>query len=125
MGALIPLVFYISLLSNSVMDLSGRGQENRPGGEGSKENNNSNGEWVAEEKKIEIGENYPSFLLSLKPSRLKNSSQASEYDINESFEYIPDDADFDTHTVVLSGNESVKLMSNKSLGNIMYFAILF
>ena len=128
MGAanLLPLVFYLSLLSNSVMDLSGRGQGTRHGGEGGKKKYRF-GDWVEDDKNEEIGENYPSFLLSLKPSRLKNASQSSEYNNDASYEDLPDDVDSftDTPSIAISGNESVKLRSNHSLaksvslGNIL------
>ena len=116
-GNLLPLVFYLSLLTNLVMDLAGRGQETRPGGEGGTENVKSYGEWVADEKNIEIGENYPSFVLSLKPSILKNISQSSEYDNNVSYEDIQDDVDFVNKrpSIIFSGIESVKMRRNQSM----------
>ena len=57
-----------------------------------------------------LGENYPSFLLSLKPSRLKKDKQSSVYNTNVSYENIPDEK---VPSITLSSNESVNLIDKE------------
>ena len=137
--SLLPLVFYISLLSNTVRDMARRGEGIR-----SEEEKERIGEQDGVEKNKELGENYPSFLLSLKTVALINSSQSSDesykdvtndesYEDTTNYEFYDDGAnnesyedakDYvqsfpDTPSVKLSGIASGKLMNNHSLAKSM------
>ena len=109
--SLLPLVFYISLLSNTVRDMARRGEGIR-----SEEEKERIGEQDGAEKNKELGENYPSFLLPLKSVLVKNLSQYSDYsdgsyqDAANVLENFPD-----TTSITISGIESSRLMSNHSL----------
>ena len=65
-----------------------------------------------------LGENYPSFLLSLKPSRLKKDKQSSEYNTNVSYENILNE---EVPSITLSSNESVDLMRDQLIDNEVCF----
>ena len=86
------LVFYLSLLSKHVMELNS--------GEGGIDNKKI----VQDEKKIDMGEKYPSFLLPLK--RLRNISEASDFDTTEHYEddQAGDDSVTDNTISIDNGN---------------------
>ena len=67
-----------------------------------------------------LGENYPSFLLSLKPSRLKKDKQSSEYNTNVSYENILDE---ESPSIMLSSNESVNLMRDQLIDKEVCFTL--
>ena len=57
-----------------------------------------------------LGENYPSFLLSLKSSKLKKETQPSECNSNVSYENILDEK---PPSIAPSSNESAHLMRDQ------------
>ena len=86
------VAFYLSLLSKHVMELHS--------GEGAIDNTKI----VQDEKKIDLGEKYPRFLLHLR--MLSNISEASDYDATEHYEDDPagDDSFTDTPISIDNGN---------------------
>ena len=67
-----------------------------------------------------LGENYPSFLLSLKPSRLKKDKQSSEYNTNVSYKNILYE---EIQSIMLSSNESVDLMQDQLINKEVCFTL--
>ena len=67
-----------------------------------------------------LGENYPSFLLSLKPSRLKKDKQSSVYNTNVSYENIPDEK---VPSITLSSNESIDLVGDQLIDKEVCFTL--